>query len=458
MEGFITDWLNLALRWLHVIVAIAWIGESFYFVALDNSLKPPTDPNQRKRGVFGELWHVHGGGFYNMQKYTVAPPEMPDDLHWSKWPSYTTWLSGFSLFFVLYLLAPNTYLIDKSVLDMGPVVAVASALGFLAAGWIVYDSLCRILGTNDRVLGICVGIYVVAAAYLACHIFAGRAAYLIVGAMLATIMSANVFFVIIPGQRKMVDKMLKGEEPNPIYGKRGKQRSVHNTYFTLPVVFAMLSNHYAMTYTNKFNWVVLVLIMLAGALIRQFFVMRHRGKQLWYLPIGGVALLAGLRALARVLPGLLRAAGPAARTILERAGQTRLITWLAGLGFFGAGMTIGSFLDRNPDGTDPTPIGPGGGMLPMPIPGPGGSMVPMGDPVVSTWNTDPIGGTGQTFFRFQSGKIGTFNKHGVLRIWRPQKHIVIPRDPRIATLIRGDRRIDRLMRGLAKKSKKLKLQ
>ena len=179
---------------------------------------------------------------------------------------------------MLYLLAPNTYLIDKSVLDMGLVVAVASALGFLAAGWIVYDSLCRILGTNDRVLGICVGIYVVAAAYLACHIFAGRAAYLIVGAMLATIMSANVFFVIIPGQRKMVDKMLKGEEPNPIYGKRGKQRSVHNTYFTLPVVFAMLSNHYAMTYTNKFNWVVLVLIMLAGALIRQFFVMRHRGS------------------------------------------------------------------------------------------------------------------------------------------------------------------------------------
>ncbi|MCO2636940.1 hypothetical protein FA314_33260, partial [Pseudomonas aeruginosa] len=167
-----------------------------------------------------------------------------------KWPSYTTWMSGFSLFFVLYLLAPNTYLIDKSVLDMGPVVAVASALGFLMAGWIVYDSLCRLLGTNDRVLGICVGIYVVVAAYLACHIFAGRAAYLIVGAMLATIMSANVFFVIIPGQRKMVDKMLKGEEPNPIYGKRGKQRSVHNTYFTLPVVFAMLSNHYAVSYTH----------------------------------------------------------------------------------------------------------------------------------------------------------------------------------------------------------------
>ncbi|WP_186167050.1 urate hydroxylase PuuD [Burkholderia gladioli] len=291
MEGFITDWLNLAIRWLHVICAIAWIGESFYFVALDNSLKPPKDPNQRQRGVFGELWHVHGGGFYNMQKYTVAPPEMPEDLHWSKWPSYTTWMSGFGLFFVLYLLAPNTYLIDRNVLDMGPVVAVSAALGFLMAGWIVYDCACRLFGNRDRLLGAFVGLYVVLAAWLACHVFSGRAAYLIVGAMLATIMSANVFFVIIPGQRKMVDKMLKGETPNPIYGKRGKQRSVHNTYFTLPVVFAMLSNHYAMTYANQYNWIVLVIIMLAGALIRQFFVMRHRGQQLWYLPLGGVALM-----------------------------------------------------------------------------------------------------------------------------------------------------------------------
>ncbi|MCM2492846.1 urate hydroxylase PuuD [Burkholderia glumae] len=291
MEGFINDWLNLAIRWLHVIAAIAWIGESFYFVALDNSLTPPKDPNQRQRGVFGELWHVHGGGFYNMQKYTVAPPAMPEHLHWSKWPSYTTWMSGFGLFFVLYLLAPNTYLIDRNVLDMGPVVAVSAALGFLMAGWIVYDCACRLLGSRDRLLGVFVGLYVVIAAYLACHIFAGRAAYLIVGAMLATIMSANVFFVIIPGQRKMVDTMLKGGTPDPVYGRCGKQRSVHNTYFTLPVVFAMLSNHYAMTYTNRYNWVVLVIIMLAGALIRQFFVMRHRGQQRWYLPLGGVALM-----------------------------------------------------------------------------------------------------------------------------------------------------------------------
>jgi uncharacterized membrane protein len=183
---------------------------------------------------------------------------------------------------------------------MGPVVAIASALGFLAAGWIVYDTLCRTLGQNDRLLGVCVGLYVLVAAWGACHVFSGRAAYLIVGAMLATIMSANVFFVIIPGQRKMVAAMLAGETPNPIYGKRGKQRSVHNTYFTLPVVFAMLSNHYAMTYSHPYNWAVLAVIMLAGALIRQFFVMRHRGQVLWYLPAGGVALLAA--ALAWTIP------------------------------------------------------------------------------------------------------------------------------------------------------------
>ena len=291
MAGFVTDWLNLAIRWFHVVAAIAWIGESFYFVALDNSLRKPKDAALAARGVSGELWHVHGGGFYNMQKYMVAPPALPDHLHWSKWPSYTTWMSGFALFTVLYLFAPDTYLIDRNVLDMGPVVAIASALGFLAAGWIVYDSLCRVLGSNDRLLGLCVGAYVLAAIWLACHVFAGRAAYLIVGAMLATIMSANVIFVIIPGQRKMVDAMLKRQTPDPIYGKRGKQRSVHNTYFTLPVVFAMLSNHYAMTYAHPYNWAVLALIMLAGALIRQFFVMRHRGEARWYLPASGIALV-----------------------------------------------------------------------------------------------------------------------------------------------------------------------
>ena len=312
MEGFVTDWLGLLARWFHVIVAIAWIGESFYFVALDNGLRPARDPSQMPKGVFGEFWHVHGGGFYHMQKYTVAPPNMPEKLHWSKWPAYTTWLSGFTLLTIVYLSSPNTYLIDRNVLDMGPVVAISSALGFLALGWIVYDSLCRLLGSRDTLLGICVGLYVLIASYVACHVFAGRAAYLIMGAMLATMMSANVIMVIIPGQRKMVEAMLRGESPDPIYGKRGKQRSVHNTYVTLPVVFAMLSNHYAITYTHPYNWAVLALIMLAGALIRQFFVMRHRGQVLWYLPLTGIVLLLG--AFAWTLPKPVPAAVVPARS------------------------------------------------------------------------------------------------------------------------------------------------
>jgi uncharacterized membrane protein len=316
MEGFVTDWLGLLARWFHVIVAIAWIGESFYFVALDNGLRPARDPSQMPKGVFGEFWHVHGGGFYHMQKYTVAPPNMPEKLHWSKWPAYTTWISGFTLFTIVYLSSPNTYLIDRAVLDMGPVVAIFSALGFLMLGWIVYDSLCRLLRNRDTLLGICVGLYVLFASYVACHVFAGRAAYLIIGAMLATMMSANVIMVIIPGQRKMVDAMLRGETPNPIYGKRGKQRSVHNTYVTLPVVFAMLSNHYAITYTHPYNWAVLALIMLAAALIRQFFVMRHRGQVLWYLPLTGIVLIAG--AIAWTLPKAMpMAAIPAGSSALK---------------------------------------------------------------------------------------------------------------------------------------------
>jgi uncharacterized membrane protein len=291
MEGWMTEWLNMLLRWLHVIVAVAWIGESFYFVALDNGLRPARPPARLPAGVFGEFWHVHGGGFYHIQKYTVAPAEMPGTLHWSFWPSYTTWLSGFSLFAALYLLNPSTYLVDPGLLAMPAGAAIAAAIAFLVAGWIVYDALCRACGPRDRLLGAGVAVYVAIAAWAACHVFAGRAAYLITGAMLATIMSANVAMVIIPGQRKMVAAMLRGEQPDPIYGKRGKQRSVHNTYFTLPVVFAMVSNHYAFTYGHRDNWAVLLLIMAAGALIRQFFVLRHRGQSRAWLPVAGAALL-----------------------------------------------------------------------------------------------------------------------------------------------------------------------
>ncbi|VVE44093.1 membrane protein [Pandoraea communis] len=309
MEAFITDWVNLLLRWLHVVAAIAWIGESFYFVMLDNGLKPPKAAEDRQKGVFGEMWSVHGGGFYHAQKYLNSPPQMPEDLHWSKWKSYTTWLSGFALFCVLYLLQPQTYLIDKNVMDLQPGQAVGLAVAFLIGGWFVYDFLCRMLGKNERVLGIGVALFVVAATYATTHIFAGRAAFLIVGAMMATSMSANVFFWIIPGQRKSVDALSKGEVPNPIWGKLGKQRSVHNTYFTLPVVFIMISNHYAFTYSNPYSWVILTIIMAAGAMIRQFFVLRHSGKNLYALPVVGAALLAGVAVFAAPRPAPAPAAG-----------------------------------------------------------------------------------------------------------------------------------------------------
>jgi len=305
METYLLDWANLLLRWLHVITAIAWIGSSFYFVWLDNSLTPPDDTETKGRGVGGELWSVHGGGFYHAQKYPVGPRRMPEHLHWFYWESYSTWLSGFGLFTMLYLWNAGTFLVDKSRMDWSPFAAGAAALGFLAAGWVVYDLICRGVGQkkdaqgkvstgNDGlVLGL-LFVYVIAATWLACQLFAGRAAFLLMGAMLATIMSANVLVWIIPGQRKVVAQLRAGEKPEALYGQRGKQRSVHNTYFTLPVLIAMLSNHYGMLYQHPQNWLVLCLLMLVGALVRQFFVARHKGRQLWWLVGASLLLLAGL--------------------------------------------------------------------------------------------------------------------------------------------------------------------
>ncbi|MEY2689160.1 MAG: hypothetical protein RL375_3358 [Pseudomonadota bacterium] len=305
MDTYLLDWANLLLRWLHVITAIAWIGSSFYFVWLDNSLVPPSDDAAKARGVGGEIWSVHGGGFYNAQKYPVGPQKMPAHLHWFYWESYSTWLSGFGLFTLLYLWNAASFLVDKTVFDWSPTVAGAASLGFLVAGWLVYDAICRLVGQvkkpdgslatgNDTlVLGL-LFVYTVAATWLACQLFAGRAAFLLMGAMLATIMSANVFFWIIPGQRIVVKELEAGQPPTAIYGQRGKQRSVHNTYFTLPVLIAMLSNHYGMLYQHPHNWAVLAALMLVGALIRQFFVARHKGKQLWPLVVVAIAILAAL--------------------------------------------------------------------------------------------------------------------------------------------------------------------
>ncbi|MDF3889282.1 urate hydroxylase PuuD [Cupriavidus basilensis] len=292
MEGYILDWANMLLRWVHVITAIAWIGSSFYFVWLDNSLTRPDDPDLQEKGVGGELWAVHGGGFYNPQKYLSAPKTLPENLHWFYWESYSTWMTGFGLLVVLYLFNASTFLVDKNVMDMSAGAAIGFALSYLGVGWVVYDCICRVFGKSDRTVGILVAIYVALAAYVACHVFSGRAAFLLTGAMIATIMSANVLVWIIPGQRKVVAALRAGDPVDPVHGKNAKQRSVHNTYFTLPVLFAMLSNHYSMTYSYKYNWAVLVLIMLAGVLIRQFFILKHKGKINVAWPAAGVAVLA----------------------------------------------------------------------------------------------------------------------------------------------------------------------
>lgn len=297
MESYIFDWLNLLLRWLHVITGIAWIGSSFYFVWLDNSLTKPTASDLKDKGVDGELWAVHGGGFYNPQKYMVAPKQLPENLHWFYWESYWTWMSGFALFVVLYLFNAQTFLIDKNVFAWGSSgAAIGAALVYLVMGWVVYDTICKVFGqkkNGDLIVGIAVFIYVIVATYIACHLFSGRAAFLLTGAMLATAMSANVAHIIIPGQKKTIAAMKSGEKPDPIHPMRAKQRSVHNTYFTLPVLFAMLSNHYSMTYSAQNNWLVLVAIMLAGALIRQFFVLKHKGKiEYKYFAFGGAILMA----------------------------------------------------------------------------------------------------------------------------------------------------------------------
>jgi uncharacterized membrane protein len=296
MEAYIVDWLSLLTRWLHLISGIAWIGASFYFVMLDNSLTQPKNPDDTKRGVFGELWAVHGGGFYISQKFLTGPRGEPltENLHWSKWEAYTTWLSGIALLALIYWLGASSYLIDRSVMALSPPAAVAISVASLAGGWFVYDGLCRLLEGKENVLAALVFVFIMACAWALFHVFSARAAYIHVGAIIGTIMVANVFFHIIPGQKRMVADIRAGRDPDPRPGIIGKQRSVHNTYFTLPVLFVMISNHYPMTYSHPQGWLVLGVIMLAGVLIRQFFVLRHSGKVKWVLPAAGVALLAAV--------------------------------------------------------------------------------------------------------------------------------------------------------------------
>ena len=297
MEAYVVDWLNLLARWLHFITGIAWIGSSFYFIWLDNHLEAPRDAAAESKGVGGELWSVHGGGFYHAQKYKTAPKVLPENLHWFKWEAYSTWLSGMFLLILLYWYGAEVYLIDPTIAELSPLTAVALAAGFIVGGWVVYDLMCKSpLNKNDSALGVVLFVAVAILAWGLCQLFSGRGAFIHFGAILGTIMVANVFFVIIPGQKQMLAAAERGEPADPLPGIRGKQRSVHNTYFTLPVLFVMTSNHYAMTYSHPYNWAILIGITLAGALIRIYFVARHKGTASPAPIIIALLILAGVAA------------------------------------------------------------------------------------------------------------------------------------------------------------------
>ena len=292
LEIAYADWLSLIFRWLHVIAGISWIGTSFYFIFLDLSLRKHANLPE---GVGGESWNVHGGGFYLMRKYTVAPAELPKELHWFKYEAYFTWISGFALLAIIYYWGAESYLIDKAVLDLTQTEAVLTSVGFLAAGWIIYDLLCRSpFSSHPLLLSAAVFTLIAFSAYFLTHLFSGRAAFVHVGAMVGSIMVGNVFFIIIPNQKKVVKSLLAGEEPDPRLGEQGKHRSTHNNYLTLPVILMMISQHYPMLYDNDNSWLVVTLILLVGGTIRHFFNLMHTGRPImslrWQWPAAAVMM------------------------------------------------------------------------------------------------------------------------------------------------------------------------
>ncbi|WP_020406409.1 urate hydroxylase PuuD [Hahella ganghwensis] len=293
MDPFINEVLNLILRFFHVITGIAWIGASFYFIWLDNSLETPPKWKADK-GIRGDLWAIHGGGFYEVAKYRLAPPEMPKHLHWFKWEAYTTWITGFFLLALMYYVGAEAYLIDKRVADLTQGQAIGIGLGVIAGGWFFYDLLCKSpLAKNGTLLGIVLFAGGTGLAYFLTQVFSARGAYIHMGAVIGTIMAGNVFRVIMPGQRALVDAVKAGGAPDPSWAEKAKLRSTHNTYTTLPLIFIMISNHYPITYNHAYNWAVLMVIVVITAAIRRYFVLRHTNSETpWLLAGAGVAALA----------------------------------------------------------------------------------------------------------------------------------------------------------------------
>ncbi|OIQ46403.1 MAG: hypothetical protein BM565_11840 [Gammaproteobacteria bacterium MedPE] len=279
MDPYITEWLNLILRFAHVITGIAWIGASFYFVWLDNHLEKPPQWKTDK-GIGGDLWAIHGGGFYEVAKYKHAPEQMPKLLHWFKWEAYSTWLTGFVLLALMFYLGAETYLIDPSVSDISPTLAISIGLASIAGGWLIYDLLCRTkLSDHGVALGIILMILICGLSYALSQTFSARGAFMHVGAVVGTIMAGNVFFTIMPSQRALVSSVEKGEPVDPSWGAKAKLRSTHNTYATLPLIFIMISNHYPMIFNHQYNWAVLMVIFVITAAIRQYFVAKHKGNE-----------------------------------------------------------------------------------------------------------------------------------------------------------------------------------
>ena len=316
METYLLEWLTLLARWAHIVVGIAWIGASFYFIWLDNHLDRAQDPQ-----FAGELYAIHGGGFYRAQKYALAPADLPKTLHWFKWEAYWTWITGFILLVLVYYVHADLYLIDPAVMALSTAAAIGISLGSLILGLAVYEGLCRSpLGRNENALAIALLLLLALAAWGLTKVFSGRGAFIHFGAILGTIMAANVAHVIIPGQRELVRAKQDGREPDPKYGLQGKQRSVHNTYFTLPVIFAMMSNHHAMTYGQAWNWLVLIALAIAGALIRLWFVARHKGQAPAWTLAGGLLAVAAAAALIapRAQPGAAKVSFDEVKQVLDR--------------------------------------------------------------------------------------------------------------------------------------------
>ena len=347
IDPYLRDWLSLLIRSLHVVAAIGWIGGSFYFVHLDQSLRFPKDVGDRVAGVGGELWEVHGGGFYHVQKYRVAPHELPDQLAWFKWEAYATWLSGFALLVLLYWFDARAYLIDKTVADIGPWTAVGISAGLLVLAWLVYDALCRLLKGHELLLGAAILAGTALAAWGTGQLFSPRAAWLQTGAMLGTVMAASVLVNIIPAHWELIRAKEAGREPDPAPGIEAKRRSVHNNYLTLPVLATMLAGHFSFLTGRQHAWLILLVLMIVGAWVRHFYNLRHAGRTHWWMLAAAAGVITVLAVV--LIPGHAKSTASATPALVaqgKKVFQSSACVTCHTLADAGSAGTVGPNLDQ----------------------------------------------------------------------------------------------------------------